>query len=97
MACVPYSCIIILQNINPPIEHKGVNGRILRELGWIEVRGNRSTPHISESSLQDDETLYKMNSQLLRARNDAQEFIGLVFNSTDPIWVDRCSSVIKER
>ncbi|KAL7916952.1 hypothetical protein ACQKWADRAFT_325029 [Trichoderma austrokoningii] len=84
-------------NANLPIEHKGVNGRILRELGWIEVRGNRNTPRISESSLQDDETLYKMNSRLLRARNDAQEFIGLVFKSTDPVWVDRCSLIIKER
>lgn len=70
---------------------------MLRELGWIEVRGNRNTPRVSESSLQNDEALYKMNAQLLRARNDAQEFIGLVFKSTDPVWIDRCSSIIKER
>lgn len=78
------------------IEHKGVSNRVLRELGWIEVESNRDSPRNSESTLSPVDKLFLLQKELLALRNDPQGFIGRVFRSDDRIWVERCSSIIRE-
>ncbi len=77
------------------LEHKGVNNRVLRELGWIEVHGNRDSPRNSDSKLRSEEELHKMHIELMSLRKNADGFIQRIFRSTDRIWIDRCSSIIK--
>lgn len=78
------------------LEHKGVNNRVLRALGWIEVESNRDSPRNSESTLSPVDKLYLLQKELLTLRNDAEGFIGRIFHSDDRIWVERCSSIIRE-
>jgi len=77
-------------------EHKGANNRMLRELGWIEVKGNRDSPRNSEVSLRPDDGLLALRKELLSSRKNPDRFISLIFHSSDKVWVDRCSSIITE-
>jgi len=78
------------------IEHKGPSNRILRELDWIRVlRGNRDTPRNEEVELQERGQLDMLRRELLALRKDAPAFISRVFRSRDPVWVERCSQIIK--
>ena len=80
------------------IEHKGVSNRLLRELRWVQVvRNNRDSPRNSDLVLQRQGELLRMRRELMRLRNDAVGFIGLVFRSYDSIWVERCSAIVKEK
>lgn len=71
---------------------------MLRELGWVEVvRGARDTPRNSELRLTSADELLQMRKELLSLRRNAPAFIGRVFQSHNPIWVDRCSDIIIDK
>ena len=79
------------------VEHKGINNRVLRELGWVVVfSGNRDTPRNSEIRLQSLPELMAKRRELLQLQGDAVRFIGAVFSSHDRVWVERCSSIVVE-
>jgi hypothetical protein len=68
------------------VEYKGVSNRLLRELRWVQVvRDNRDSPRNSDLVLQRQGELLRMRRELMRLRNDAVGFIGLVFRSYDSI------------
>ena len=73
-----------------------MNNRVLRALRWIKVQGNRDSPGNSEAALQDEAVLQEMWRDLRAFRKEPALFIGLVFDSRDPIWVERCASIISE-
>jgi hypothetical protein len=75
------------------------NSRMLRELGWIVVNPRiiRDAPKFTEIRLQDIEVLRERYNRLKKLLIDPTSFIADVFWSTDPIWVDRCSSIISSR
>lgn len=77
------------------IEHKGTNNRLLRELGWIQVQGNRPSPLNDECRLVSEEELYKLRKSLVSAMKNADIFISKVFRSSDKVWVARCDSIIR--
>lgn len=78
-------------------EHKGVNNRLLRELGWIQVKGNRDSPRNCESRLASREKLDKRRRDLLHLMKEPRSFIAFVFNDNSSEWVDRCLSIIQDR
>lgn len=77
-------------------EHKGVNNRMLRELEWVRVKGERDSPRNSDLTLEDRATLKALRKDLIALMDDADRFIGRIFRSFDRIWVERCSSIIRE-
>jgi len=89
--------VLRVSEMTKKVEHKGVNNRVLRELGWVVVvRGTRDSPRNSDVELQKAEELLWMRKELLGLRKDATRFIGRVFHSQDSIWVERCKSIISE-
>jgi hypothetical protein len=70
---------------------------MLREMGWIEVKGNRASPRNSDSKLRPEEELYSMRKGLVHSRKHPDTFIAAIFGSDDRVWVDRCASIIKDR
>lgn len=79
------------------VEHKGVNNRILRQLGWVVVsRGKRDSPRNSELTLRPREELLALRKELVFLQQDAPTFLARVFGSRDPVWVERCSSIIQD-
>jgi hypothetical protein len=93
-----HQLVLRVPEMTKKIEHKGVSNRLLRELEWVKViHGNRDTPHNSEIQLQDVDKHLAMRKELLKLRKDAPAFIRLVFRSHDPIWLDRCSQIIRDQ
>lgn len=68
---------------------------MLRELGWILVSNNRDSPRNSEARLQTPPVLLDMAKALKLAMKRPEEFISMVFGSSDAIWVERCASIIQ--
>lgn len=62
----------------------------------MEVLGNRDSPRNSEVKLRAEQDLMSLRKELLSLRKDADGFIRRVFHSHDKVWVERCSSIIKE-
>lgn len=60
------------------------------------MEGNRDTPRNSEIQLRPVEELMKKRRDLLQLRGNVPGFIGMVFQSHDSVWVERCSSIIVE-
>ncbi|KAK4232718.1 hypothetical protein C8A03DRAFT_39681, partial [Achaetomium macrosporum] len=89
--------VLRVSEMTKKIEHKGVNNRVLRALGWIDVQGRRDSPRNSECSLRPAEELYKLRQELLSLRKEPEAFILKVFRSADKVWVDRCSSIVVDR
>ena len=70
---------------------------MLRELGWVQVKGNRDSPRNSDLELAPQRELLVLRKELMRLmKKDAAGFIGRIFHSQDEVWIDRCSSIIKE-
>lgn len=69
---------------------------MLRELGWIRVNPGitRDAPKFKETRLQDKEILWDRCDRLKKMLKHPERFIAEVLRSTDPVWVDRCSSII---
>lgn len=89
--------VLRIPEMTKKIEHKGINNRLLRELGWVKVvRGNRDTPRNEELELQDVDKHLSLRRELLNLRKDAPAFIRRVFRDHDPIWLDRCSQIIQD-
>ena len=89
--------VLRVSEMTKKMEHKGVNNRMLRELGWVVVvRGNRDNPRNSELKLRSSEELFQVRKELLGLRKNAVGFICRVFHSDDRIWVERCDQIIKE-
>lgn len=87
-----------MEGANKRVEHKGVNNRLLRDIGWVEVvNGNRDTPRNSDIALRSSDELLQTRKELLSLRKDAAGFIRKVFRSYDGVWVDRCSQIIIDR
>lgn len=82
---------------NSKAEHKGVNNRLLMQLGWVRaIRGNRANPRNADLTLEDRSRLMESYRELFRGQKDAVQFIGQVFRSRDVVWVERCQSIIRE-
>ncbi|KAB5522988.1 hypothetical protein GE09DRAFT_1258623 [Coniochaeta sp. 2T2.1] len=78
------------------IEHKGINNRTLRQLGWIVSKTTRDSPRNVEYKLRAEDELFQVYKDLLYLRRkDADGFILRIFGSVDPVWVDRCASIIQ--
>jgi hypothetical protein len=75
-------------------EHKGVNNRTIRELGWVTDLGKRDSPRTSELRLQSDSELLEKRKVLMRLRKEPEQFVAFVFQSRDSIWAERCISII---
>ncbi|GKU15179.1 unnamed protein product [Fusarium langsethiae] len=79
------------------MEHRGINNRILCKLGWV-VRNPtykyRENPWNCELDLRPDEELLELRTKLLSLMNDPPAFIGLVFDTQDDVWVERCLKII---
>ena len=89
--------VLRVSEMTKKVEQKGVNNRVLRELGWVVVvRGTRDSPRNSDVELQKMEELLWMRKELLGLRKDATRFIRRVFHSHDNIWVERCKGIISE-
>ena len=74
-----------------------MSNRVLRELGWVQVKGNRDSPRNSDLKLAPEGELLALRKELMSLmKKDAAGFIKRIFHSEDDIWVDRCSSIIKE-
>lgn len=89
--------VLRIPEMTKKIEHKGVTSRLLRELGWVQVRGSRDNPRNSDLSLRPVEELLELRAELLSLRRDPAGFIARVFRSDDSVWVERCSEIMQER
>jgi hypothetical protein len=89
--------VLRISEMTKKIEHKGVGNWLLREMGWVQVKGHRPNPRNSELSLRPEDELLRLRSQLLSLRKDPVGFIACVFRSHDEVWVERCSQIIRER
>lgn len=88
--------VLRVSEMTKKLEHKGVNNRLLRKIGWVQVIcGNRDTPRNTDLALQDLGKLLKMRRELVSLLKDAPGFIRMVFQSNDHVWVDRCSQIVK--
>lgn len=70
---------------------------MLSVLGWVEVQGRRDRPRNSDCKIVSHERLLLAYETLSHARKDPARFLSLVFRSNDPVWLDRCSSIIQEK
>lgn len=84
------------QELRGEAEHKGVSNRVLRELGWVHVSSGRDSPRNSECTLASEGELYRLYQELLALRSEPSSFIGRIFNSNDKVWVDRCSTMLRD-
>jgi hypothetical protein len=89
--------VLRIAEMTKKIEHKGVNNRFLRELGWVQVHGSRPNPRNSEMSLRPANELLQLRRELLSLRKKPEAFIARVFHSQDSVWVERCSEIVRER
>jgi hypothetical protein len=89
--------VLRISEMTKKIEHKGVNNRVLRQLGWVQVKGNRDTPRNSELRLQEAGELLALRSELLSLRKQPASFIRRVFGCDDDVWVERCSGIVYEQ
>jgi len=89
--------VLRISEMTKKIEHKGVGNRLLRELRWVQVQGNRPNPRNSELQLRPVDELLRLRTELLSLRKDPAGFIAYVFCSHDEVWVERCSQIIQER
>jgi len=89
--------VLRVSEMTKKIEHKGVNNRFLRELGWVQVHGSRPNPRNSEMTLRPASELLELRKELLSLRKNPTAFIARVFHSQDSVWVERCSEIVYER
>ncbi|KAH7183772.1 hypothetical protein BKA60DRAFT_671607, partial [Fusarium oxysporum] len=76
--------VLRVSEMTKKIEHKGVNNRLLRELGWIQVKGNRDSPRNCESRLAPREELNKRRRDLIYLLKEPRSFIASVFRDSSP-------------
>jgi hypothetical protein len=78
------------------LEHKGVNNRILRKLGWVVGTSTvcRENPRNSELKLRPKMELLALRTELLSLMDSPGAFIARIFHSQDEIWVERCSAIL---
>ena len=77
--------VLRISEMTKKIEHKGVNNRLLRQLGWVSVKGNRDTPRNSEMRLREAEELLALRTELLSLRKQPANFIRRIFGSVDAV------------
>jgi hypothetical protein len=88
--------VLRISEMTKKIEHKGVNNRLMRATGWVQVQGSRPNPRNSEMSLRGEEELLRLRKELLSLRRRPEDFIARVFGSYDEAWVERCSEIVRE-
>ncbi|KAF2664817.1 hypothetical protein BT63DRAFT_418151 [Microthyrium microscopicum] len=86
--------VLRVPEMTKKIEHKGVNNRLLREMGWVEDHGKRENPRNSDLSLRAVDELLKIRTELLSLRRDPAGFVAQVFRSHDSVWLERCSMIL---
>jgi hypothetical protein len=89
--------VLRVSEMTKKIEHKGVNNRLLRELGWVQDYGKRDNPRNSDLRLSPVDELLKLRVKLLSRRKDPAGFFAQVYRSHDSIWLERCSGLIREQ
>ncbi|KFZ19813.1 hypothetical protein V502_03459, partial [Pseudogymnoascus sp. VKM F-4520 (FW-2644)] len=79
--------VLRIPEMTKKFEHKGVNNRLLREMGWVQVvgKGGRENPRNSDLQLRDERELLELRRELLRLRRDPEQFIARVFRSQDDV------------
>lgn len=89
--------VLCVAEMTKKTEHKGVNNRLLRELGWIvQKHSGRDNPRNSDVELQSADKLAELYSELLRLRSDPPGFVAQVYHSHDPIWLERSFEIIHD-
>jgi hypothetical protein len=80
------------------LQKQGVNNWLLRALGWVDIKKGSKQARNSDVTLRSEKDLLELQRELLSSRKRrADDFISLVFGSRDRVWVQRCSSIIKEK
>lgn len=77
-------------------EHRGVNNRLLRELGWIVTHKNRPTPRNTESTLRDREELLDMYEELKGLLDKPDLFMRRIFSRDEHEWLERYRKITEE-
>ena len=79
-----------MERANKYIEYKGVNNRLLRDIGWVEVvNGNRDSPRNSDVALRSSDELLQTRKELLSLQRMQQDLfvrysvVTIVFG-----WID---------
>jgi hypothetical protein len=88
--------VLRISEMTKKMEHKGVNNRFLCELGWVQTTSSRANPRNTELHLRPVLELLQQRKELLSLRKRPQMFIARVFQSSESVWVERCSTVIQE-
>jgi hypothetical protein len=89
--------VLRISEMTKKMEHKGVNNRFLCELGWVQTRSKRANPRNTELALRPALELLQLRKELLSLRKRPERFIARVFQSSESVWVERCSAVVQER
>lgn len=76
------------------VEHRGINNRILKELGWVDYKGNRENPRNTELVLR-REALLNYREELISLMNSPAAFIRAIFGSDDEEWIKNCSQILR--
>jgi hypothetical protein len=80
------------------VEHKKINNRFLRVLGWVVVvRNRRPNPRFDELALAPEDVLLRRYRTLKTAMNRPGQFLFLVFCDRVSIWEKRCSGILRAK
>jgi hypothetical protein len=89
--------VLRVSEMTKKMEHKGVNNRFLCELGWVQTLSKRANPRNTEMTLRPTLELLQLRKELLSLRKRPERFIARVFQSSESVWVERCSAVVQEQ
>lgn len=89
--------VLRISEMTKKMEHKGVNNRFLCELGWVRTLSKRANPRNTELTLRPALELLQLRKELLSLRKRPERFIARVFQSSESVWVERCSAVVQEQ
>ncbi|CEJ95283.1 hypothetical protein VHEMI10772 [[Torrubiella] hemipterigena] len=78
------------------LEHRGVNNRVIKALGWITTINKRPTPRNSKSILRDREELVCLYEELRGLMLKPDMYMRRVFGKDEFMWMERCASMIEE-
>lgn len=70
---------------------------MLCQLGWVDSRSKRDSPRNTDVQLRPREELLGTYRALQLAVKRPEDFIAMVFGTSDRIWVERCASIIKRQ
>lgn len=68
---------------------------MLCQLRWVTAKSNRPHPKNTELTIRPREELLAELRALQGAFRRPEDFVGMVFQSSDELWVERCASIIR--